>query len=167
MKRALTLASVFIGLPTAVNGQSTANIYLDCDVIRAYSIPDERRVGERLNFKIDQETSVIYQFDFDAGLYENTCVEKNDKSDFNLMIGNCVVSEESVISIHTQNSGFFYTIQSITIYRGSGRLRGDLSMYIGPYKAGEWDPSKKPMVKYDINGSCARGKDMSAVEKAF
>jgi len=167
MIRPLTIATVFIGIPTAVSGQSTGYIYLDCDVLRTYSIPDERQVSEKLNFKIDQENSIIYQFDFDTGVYDNTCAQGNGKSDFDLMIGSCSINEESVMSTHTQNSMFFYTTQSFRIFRGSGRLRGDLSMYLGPYKTGEWDPSKKPMAKYDLNGSCARGKDMSAVERAF
>lgn len=167
MRRALALASVFIGIPTAVSGQPKANIYLDCDVLRRYSIPDDRQVGERLNFKIDQEASTIYQFDFDTGLYEKTCIKRYEGSDFSQMIGTCSVNDEYVSFIYTRNSIFFHETQYVRIFRGSGRLSGNLSMYNGPYKDSEWDPSKRPMAQYAIDGSCARGKDMSAVERAF
>lgn len=166
MKRALTLASVFIALPTAVSGQSTDNIYLDCDVIRTYSIPDERRVGEKLNFKIDQEKTIIYQFNYDEGIYENTCENRDDKSDFDKKVGSCFIDAASIFSASTDNSIFFHTTQYIRVYRGSGRLRGDSTIYDGPFKVGDLKP-KKPLVQYDINGSCVRGKDMSTVEKAF
>jgi len=167
MKRALALSSVFIGIPTAVSGQPANNIYLDCNVIRTYSIPDEKRVDEKINFYLDSKNSIIYKFDPDAGVYKNTCVKRGAKPDFGLMIGSCFIMEEDISSIYSQNSIFFYTIESIRIFRGSGRLQGDFSMYSGPYRAGEFDPGKKSMVKYELNGFCVRGRDMSSIEKAF
>ena len=131
MKRALTLASVFICIPTAVSGQSMTNIYLDCDVIRTYSIPHDNRVVEKLILKIDQKNEIIYKFDFDRGVYENACVKRGERSDFDQMIGTCSVNDEYVYFIYTQNYIFFYENQDIRIFRGSGRLSGNLSMYYG------------------------------------
>jgi hypothetical protein len=107
------------------------NIYLDCDVIRTYSIPHDNRVVEKLILKIDQKNEIIYKFDFDRGVYENACVKRGERSDFDQMIGTCSVNDEYVYFIYTQNYIFFYENQDIRIFRGSGRLSGNLSMYYG------------------------------------
>ena len=167
MRKILILSSVFISIPSAVSSQSAPNIYLDCDVIKTYSVPDQRRLGEKISYKIDEANSIIYQFNIDKGIYENACDKDDGKNNFSKMVGSCSINEEQVFFSHIENSIFFYEIKFLRIYRGSGRLRGDLSMYSGPFKDGDLGPIKKPMVRYDLDGSCQRGVDKSVSKKAF
>jgi hypothetical protein len=162
--------TLFIALSSFTNlahAQTSSEIFLDCDSTRTYSIPEQKRFDEKLSFKIDQEKSIIYQFDFDKGIYENTCVKGDGKSKFSEMVGSCLITEEFISFIYTANFIFFHESQSLRIFRGSGRLRGNLSTYSGPYQVGEWDPAKKPTVQYDIDGSCVRGRDMRTAKKVF
>jgi hypothetical protein len=99
MKRALTLASVFIALPTAVSAQSTAYIYLDCDVTRYYKGIDEgKTLRDRLYFKVNMENSDVMEFDIDRGKYEVLCGAQNEDYKFAEAQGNCSVGDE-IISV--------------------------------------------------------------------
>lgn len=167
MNKRLLLSFLFLAIPSTGHGQSPSTIYIDCDVVRSYSVPDKRVVRERLSFKVDASKSTIYEFDFDKGDYINQC----NKVDGNLKIGQsngfCLVDDEAFRFTNVSEFAFFHNSHSITIYRSSGRLMGDLSMYQGPFKRGELDPNKRAMVDYALNGSCQKGVDLSTSKKAF
>lgn len=154
-------------IPTMVSGQNQPSIYIDCEVIRSYSIPDSRLVKDKLNYKIDTKSSTIYEYDFDKGVYLNKCVNNDGDLKIGQSSGVCVVDEERFFFVNTSEYAFFHNSDSVTIYRASGKIRGDLSMYQGPFKRGEFDPNKRPMVEYKINGTCQQGADLSRAEKAF
>jgi hypothetical protein len=167
MYKKLALSLSLISFATSAYAQSTSDIFVDCEVVRSYNVPEKKFVRESLNFKIDTSNSIIYEFDFDKGKYDHKCLKSEGDLKIGESSGYCMVNDEAVRFTNLSQYGFFHNSESITIYRSSGKIRGDLSMYQGPFKRGEFDSNKRPMVEYKINGTCQQGADLSRAKKAF
>lgn len=170
MDKRLLLSFLFLAIPSAGHGQSPSSIYVDCDVVRSYTVPEKKLFRERLNFKIDTLNKTIFEYDFDKGVYLSQCEKFEDEmkiENLGKASGTCFVDDEAFRYMNIKNSILFHISDSITIYRSSGRLTGNSSMYSGSFKRGEFNPNKGPMADYALNGSCQKGADLSTSKKAF
>jgi hypothetical protein len=167
MYKKIALSLSLISFATSAYAQSTSDIFVDCEVIRSYNLPEKKFVRESLNFKIDTSNSVIYEFDFDTGKYDHKCLKSEGDLKIGESSGYCMVNDEAVRFTNLSQYVLFHNSESITIYRSSGKLRGDFSMYKGSFKIGEFDPNKSAMVEYRLDGTCQQGSDKSRAKKAF
>jgi hypothetical protein len=152
-------------LPSVAVAQSSDILFLTCKTVREYKEPAESK-PVILYLKIDPRTSIISEFNSDLTKYEDICPPKDETSDGRQWEGSCTMDKD-IVSLAVDRVGVFTTQwKNFTIYRGSGRIQGSESVYMGQVK---WEESldKTPISQFLIYGFCQKGADMSLSKKAF
>jgi hypothetical protein len=94
------------------HAQNASEIFINCDAVRDYSIPEKKLVGDMISFKIDTAKSTVYKFDSDKGIYLNQCEKQDGALKIWQSSGSCFVNDESfrvvVVSEHILFHEYFH-----------------------------------------------------------
>jgi hypothetical protein len=164
----LVCAFLFFGaLPSVALAQASDILFLTCETVRQYKGPDEgKTLNLKLYLRIDPRTSIISEFNPDLTKYEDLCPQIDVTPNGREWAGRCTMDKD-MVSLAVNRVGIFTTQwKNFTIYRGSGRLQGSESVYVGPVQPKDM-LNKTPISQFLIFGRCQKGSDMSASEKVF
>ena len=159
---------MLVTVTTPATAQTTNPIFLDCDTVRQYLIPDEGKVvREVLHFKLDFDNSNVLQLDTDRGNYESLCKDDTEKTVLFKVKGSCFFGDEIIYAGGTKGVFTITSVDDVQFYRKTGKIGGSRKTYLGSTRDIIELLATKPVVEYRISGNCQQGIDLSPKKRAF
>jgi hypothetical protein len=152
---------------TPAIAQTSKPIFLDCDTVSEYSIPNKGQiVRKNLHFKLDFVNSDVLELNSDKGVYVSWC--KDPEKDERLRDkGYCIITDDIIYASVTKPISFITAMDELTFYRQTGKIKGSRKSYLDSSRDFIEIMKKKPLVEYQVDGTCRQGVDLSSPKRAF
>ena len=154
-------------VPSFSAPQPPSAVFLDCDTLSEYSIPNKGQVVQtKLHFKIDFENSDVLELNPNKGIYESFCKDP-EKIEFFRVKGTCLFTEDMIYADATKPLMAITALDQIYFYRKTGKIGGSRRTYSDNSRDILELIKKSPIVEIYISGNCQQGVDLSPTKRAF
>jgi hypothetical protein len=158
---------MLVAVTTPAAAQTTDPIFLDCDTVSEYVVPNKGQVVRKtLHFKLDFVNSDVLELDVDKGIYVSWCrdPEKNERLRDK---GSCIITDDMIYANVTKPISIITALDDLTFYRQTGKIKGSRKSYLDTTRDFIEIMKKSPLVHYRIDGVCQQGVDLSPSKRAF